>query len=308
MRIVKKFHRKSMISQYAILFIILVVTNPGFISATEQLQFGSKGTAVRVIQHYLQQLNYLRTNPTGYFGLLTRESVKSFQLEHGLKSDGIVGSETWTSLKEAFADRNKSIEYIVKSGEQLTDIASRFQISSVEIMAKNNLTNTEIAEGQRLRIPVCENRSRLVSRGKTGGVQAIPWSLVNQLWSRGETAQLTDLETSISLEVKRLGGYYHADIEPLTTGDTQSLFKIYGNRWSWERRAVIVRLRNLQIAASINGMPHGQDSIKNGFPGHFCAHFLGSRIHGSGKVDLEHQIMIEQTLLAEDNGFESLSS
>jgi peptidoglycan hydrolase-like protein with peptidoglycan-binding domain len=300
----RKYRRKSQIFRYAILFILIVIMNFSLILANEQLQFGSKGRTVRIVQSYLQQINYLRANPTGYFGVLTRESVKSFQLEHGLESDGVVGPETWLALKEAFVNRNKNIEYIVKSAEQLSDIAVRFRISEAEIMAKNRLENTKITVGQRLAIPIHENRSRFVSRGRPNGVQVIPWSLINPLWSRSETAQLTDLETGLSLAVKRLGGSYHADVEPLTTKDTQKLFKIYGSRWSWERRAAIIRLRNLQIAALINGMPHGTDSIKNGFPGHFCVHFLGSRIHGNGKVDLEHQIMIEQTILAQEPGAE----
>jgi hypothetical protein len=45
----------------------------------------------------------------------------------------------------------------------------------------------------------------------------------------------------------------------------------------------------------MNGMPHGGQTIRgNNFRGQFCIHFLGSRVHRSGKVDTSHQSMIEQ--------------
>lgn len=57
-----------------------------------------------------------------------------------------------------------------------------------------------------------------------------------------------------------------------------------------DRRAVIFKTDRIQCAASINGMPHGGEIVgNNGFAGHFCLHFLGSRLHYSGRMDPTHQ-------------------
>ncbi len=139
------------------------------------------------------------------------------------------------------------------------------------------------------------NLTHLASRGRTGGIKALPWSIVNQLWNEGETATIIDTETGKSFRVSRLYGYYHADVEPLSKADTEVMMEIYGGKWSWDRRAIVVCLRNMLIAASMNGMPHGYKTIVgNGFPGQFCVHCLGSRTHQSGAVDPEHLAMIER--------------
>ncbi|MFW5986540.1 MAG: hypothetical protein ACOCQH_04165, partial [Halanaerobiales bacterium] len=50
-----------------------------------------------------------------------------------------------------------------------------------------------------------------------------------------------------------------------------------------------------QIAASINGQPHANQSIMNNqFPGHICLHFEGSKLHKEEKQDYEHQEMVEK--------------
>ena len=64
---------------------------------------------------------------------------------------------------------------------------------------------------------------------------------------------------------------------------------IYGH-WSWKRRPVLVKYNGHVYAASMNGMPHGTQTISgNNFDGHFCIHFYGSKTHGSKKVDAMHQ-------------------
>lgn len=68
---------------------------------------------------------------------------------------------------------------------------------------------------------------------------------------------------------------------------------IYGGNWSWERKAVVVKIGDRRVAASMNGMPHGNSDITgNNFPGHFCLHFLGSALHKTGSPDPNHQAMV----------------
>ena len=125
------------------------------------------------------------------------------------------------------------------------------------------------------------------SKGKTerldwfhGGEDKIP---------KGANFQVKDCKTGKVFTCKRWSGYNHLDAEPKTKSDTAVMKKIYGH-WSWRRRAVLVKYDGHVYAASMNGMPHGTQTIKgNNFDGHFCIHFYKSKTHGSGKVDSAHQ-------------------
>ena len=68
--------------------------------------------------------------------------------------------------------------------------------------------------------------------------------------------------------------------------------EIYGGKWSWKRRAIIVIHQDQWIAASMHGMPHGAGALENDFPGHFCIHFYGSKTHRTNSMDLSHKLMI----------------
>lgn len=59
------------------------------------LKYGLKGNEVTELQKVLIAGGYLKiTTPTGYFGPLTRQAVKEFQLANKLDGDGIVGPLT----------------------------------------------------------------------------------------------------------------------------------------------------------------------------------------------------------------------
>ncbi len=144
-----------------------------------------------------------------------------------------------------------------------------------------------------LKLPAEElERETRLYQGRVKYGEPLGWEEVNKLFPKFTTALLTDLETGKQFEVERRGGTFHADIQPVTKGDTAVLKEIYGGAWSWRRRAVVAEIGMSRLAASINGMPHGAGKLNNNFPGHFCIHFLESRVHLSKKVDPAHQMMI----------------
>ena len=115
---------------------------------------------------------------------------------------------------------------------------------------------------------------------------------------RGATFTVKDVLTGKTFKCKRLYGANHMDTEPLTAKDTATIKQIYGE-WSWKRRPVLVLYKNHVYAGSMNGMPHGNCSIKNNnFNGHFCIHFTGSKTHGSKKVDKDHQNAVKRAMKA----------
>lgn len=122
----------------------------------------------------------------------------------------------------------------------------------------------------------------------------LTWDEVKGSFPKNAEATVIEVDSQLSFRVQRREGSKHADVQPLTAADSAIMKKIYNGHWTWKRKAVVVKLDNGQmIAASMNGMPHGQGAISgNDFNGHFCIHFRNSKTHGSSKVDLAHQLMV----------------
>lgn len=72
----------------------------GNIGGQPTLQEGSSGQAVVTLQNDLDQLGY-NLSQDGQFGPLTRAAVVSFQQDHALVPDGIVGPLTWAAINAA---------------------------------------------------------------------------------------------------------------------------------------------------------------------------------------------------------------
>ncbi|MBB6637209.1 hypothetical protein [Cohnella thailandensis] len=123
--------------------------------------------------------------------------------------------------------------------------------------------------------------------------ELIGWQEASRLVPRLKVFTVVDLETGLSFRVQRRAGRDHADVQPVSKEDTRIMKRIYEDRWSWRRKAVLVRAEGRQLAASMNGMPHGGDGIPdNDFKGHFCIHFLDSSTHKSEVPDPAHRLMV----------------
>ncbi len=132
------------------------------------------------------------------------------------------------------------------------------------------------------------------SGSKNGRVELLSWSdMCKDVLPRGTEIVVVDVDTGLSFKAKRLSGTFHSDTDPLTKEDTKVFKQIYGGRWSWTRRAIWVKIDDRYFAASMNGMPHANSHIPhNGFPGHFCIHFMNSRVHQTKRACPVHQSMI----------------
>ncbi len=146
------------------------------------------------------------------------------------------------------------------------------------------------------------------------------WSEAQYLYPIGSVAEVEDIYTGKTFKMKRTFGTNHADVEALTTNDTEVIKSIWGG-FSWERRPVVIKINGRRIAASMAGMPHagnddypalsqapdlsdgygtGQnlDVVKgNNMDGVCDIHFLNSTRHEDGSVeavsDPEHQKNVE---------------
>ena len=151
----------------------------------------------------------------------------------------------------------------------------------------------------------------LVALEKMG---AIDWfKTVQYVFPRECDAEVLDVDTGKTFNVRRTFGHNHADIEPLTKEDAAIIKEIWGGTWNWTRRAVVVRVGEYVMAGSMTAFPHagrddkpslavvsnlsggygtGQnlDAVKgNGVDGHMDIHFLNSLTHGSNVKQKVHQ-------------------
>lgn len=129
--------------------------------------------------------------------------------------------------------------------------------------------------------------------GRSSYGKTVDWFTEAQyIYPRGSTAKVIDLDTGTTFYMKRTGGSYHADAEPVSKEDTAKIKQVWGG-WSWKRRAVIVEIDGVRLAASMHGMPHAYQKVtNNGMNGHVCIHFYKSRTHVHNREDAEHQAMV----------------
>lgn len=93
----------------ALLLAILVaaIAMPAQSYAAPLLQRGSVNGDVWDLQYRLQILGLYKDDLDGKFGANTASAVKQFQRKYGLPADGVVGNQTWTTLKKVSVNRTE---------------------------------------------------------------------------------------------------------------------------------------------------------------------------------------------------------
>ena len=148
-------------------------------------------------------------------------------------------------------------------------------------------------------------KSRLSKSRVSTDSKSVSWKsrVVRMDWFNGGSSVLAtgsygylyDVDTGITLRIKRMGGHNHADVEPATAADTARLLKIAGGSFSWDAHAVILRAGGKYVACSINTMPHGDQTLSgNNYDGQFCLHMTGSTTHETESVNANHQAAINK--------------
>lgn len=77
--------------------VITAITFVAF-AAQAKLESGDKGEEVKTLQQLLKDTGHYTKPIDGKFGASTKDAVKKFQNEKGLRADGVVGKGTWGKL------------------------------------------------------------------------------------------------------------------------------------------------------------------------------------------------------------------
>lgn len=270
------------------------------------MQEGDENEYVRALQQNLIKLGYLNTKATGFYGPATKRAVLCLQEDNGILADGIAGSETLSLISELI------------SGETAVAGASTTQDLSAD---EGNVPDADAsgADAENKTTTDDTGADNKASEKKKEEDYLLKWyGNVEKIFARGDTATVYDILTGKSFKIKRTYGTNHADCETLTKEDTAIMKEIYSGKWSWDRRAIIVKVDGYEIAACMTGYPHAGmdkyaanktiasrsggysrgtnlDAVKNnGMDGVFDIHFLNSRNHYNNKVDPKHQDKIKE--------------
>lgn len=125
---------------------------------------------------------------------------------------------------------------------------------------------------------------------KTYGV-ALPWKDVDPIFKPGVSTKVTDFNTGETFNITRLGGTNHAEVACSAAEDTKAFLSVFGGEPNWSKRPVIVHLPDEQdVAASLQGMNHGEDSVPGSdMDGYCCLYFDSSTSNINGFADVEHR-------------------
>lgn len=78
--------------------VMIITPDPNAPTPAPVLKNGSEGDQVKLLQSRLQSLGYYSGQIDGQFGPGTQGAVRTFQQQHGLDDDGVVGPDTSTML------------------------------------------------------------------------------------------------------------------------------------------------------------------------------------------------------------------
>ena len=270
------------------------------------LKSGVTNEEVKQLQNNLKKLGFFTGDITGYYGDVTVYAVENFQKSNNMPINGIADKGTIDKVNY-FATR---AIYVASRGDDSREEQSKATPTPAPSVATTSVKKTAaVSTPKQVSTPA-------VSKG---GVSMLQWFGGSEnVFSIGSVATVTDLNTGIVFRVKRSYGYNHADCEALTAADTAAMKKAAGGSWNWTRRPVIVDVNGQRIAASLAPFPHAGrddmaanitvsnrsgdygtgdnlDAVKgNNMDGHFDIHFLGSKTHGTNKVDANHQAAVKR--------------
>lgn len=247
-------------------------SNPEEISSPQIVETNSNriialndsGEDVLRIQQRLIELEYFAFKCTGSFGGMTRQALINFQSLNGIMADGTAGEETQDLLFSKAAD-NLPIRNPIPA--------------AVKMPIGSSTTAGDVP-------PVL-------------GEQADWFEVIDKAMALGESFTVTDLTDQKTFSVIRTGGINHARIETASATDTQTFLSVFGGEYNWSKRPVIVDIGNIQYAASLQGMPAGDDQISsNGMGGSCALYFWGSLSDISGLPDVEHRYSVSKATSA----------
>ncbi|HHU01935.1 MAG TPA: hypothetical protein GXZ91_02215 [Christensenellaceae bacterium] len=296
---------------------------PGYV------KYGDSGEDVEKLQRALQIKNCYSGIVDGKFGKMTREALETYQKKNKLKVTGKTNYETimhiFGKVSETSIDDDPKMKGITRigqidvpntsrknnSGKHVTALQQALKIKGFYSYAIDGKYGDKTVET----VKAFQKSSGLTVDGTAGnatikklfGKNAANYTVETEKldWFNGGSTRIPknaifsikDIRSGKVFSAKRWSGYNHLDAEPLNAKQTAIFKDAVGGTWSWDRRPILVKYNGRVYAASMNSMPHEDDTIPgNDYEGHFCIHFHNSKTHETNRIDSEHQNAVENAM------------
>ncbi len=248
--------RKTFTILFIIALSVLCVITP-LADVDELISNGSTGDTVIKVQIRLRELGYFMFKPTGKFQSMSVDATKRFQQNQpSVDGQPIMSDGTIGYESKKLLSSKTAVRAAIPD--------------SVHIPLGPTIQGTP------------EHKGEIVS-----------WDEIKQMLVRGTTYTVIDYNTGKEIKMKFTGGENHAEMECLSSEDTNALKEVFGNDFSFMKRPALIIINSKYIAASLQGYPHGTDSvINNDMNGHICLFFSGSLSHVGMLPDVEHETQI----------------
>ena len=206
------------------------------------------------------------------------KSSKKLKLKKGTKVSVTAVSGNWAKVKKNGKTGYIPTKYLSKGSSSSSKSASRSKSTGSSKSASKSKSTSKSSGSW---------KSKVVKMNWYNGG--------SNVLRKGKYGYIYDIDTGVSLKIKRMGGHNHADVEPASATDTAKLLRVAKGKFSWDSHAVILSANGKYVACGINTLPHGDQTIhNNNYNGQFCLHMTGSKTHGSDKENSEHQKSINR--------------
>ena len=171
----------------------------------ENLQLGSSGDDVRILQEKLKILGFYNPIITGDFGLATEVGVKAFQKEYGLLETGVVGDNMWELLFEytELATYNTLSDYPIlglgSSGSYVRDL----QVKLKTLLYYTGEINSYFDIETQIAVKRFQFHNKLTT---TGIVDNQSWNVLNTLYGNLNECVIDSIENENSFDYVVLKG------------------------------------------------------------------------------------------------------
>lgn len=224
-------------------------------------------------------------------------SVDSIKKWNRLPSDKIVTGQKLTIYKPSTSVKGAravlswpSKTYIVKSGDTFSSIARKYGTTVSALLKYNYMSSSSnwLNAGQKIAINGYAPRNFSVIPGESASParvgKLVDWFKDGQyILTKNKVFTIVDKRTGKQFKVKMMGGYNHSDVEPVAKSDTDAMKSLFGGKWTWSPRPVVIYVDGMNIAGSLSGMPHSFDTVSaNGVAGHYDLYLANSKPHKEG--------------------------
>ncbi len=236
--------KRSVISVFlCIMMLILILPASNAVSTDEPIvtQHLDTGEMVVRIQLRLRELGYFMFKPTGSFQNLTVSSVIAFQQK-----------QTEENGAPIIADGSV--------GPQSRGILFSGRANRMDILAD---------------IPFGQISTTMAATG-----ELVNWKTVKPQLRAGQTYTITDCYSGAQFSMTFVDGENHAEMRCAAAEDEAVYKELFGGEYNYSKRPVLITLNGKNVAASLQGMPHGTGS-------HSCMYFDGSLSHVGTLSDIE---------------------